>query len=291
VISSSTASVTRILSIATGDANRTLTLSGDATLSGTNTGDQTIILTGDVTGSGTASFAATLANTAVTAGSYGSATQTVQVTFDGKGRATSATAVTVTPAWSSVTGKPTTLGGYGITDALSGSSSSLQNGTFNGVYLQGAASSYYLDIEAVSTLTANRVLSIATGDANRTLTLTLNADATLSGTNTGDQTITLTGDVTGSGTGSFAATLAASGVTAGSYGSATQSLQVTFDAKAGLHRPQPLPLRRPGTASPASRPRCRATASPIRCRPARPRSRTGISETFISAMTPIRRPT
>jgi len=35
-------------------------------LSGTNTGDQTITLTGDITGSGTGSFAATIANNAVT---------------------------------------------------------------------------------------------------------------------------------------------------------------------------------------------------------------------------------
>lgn len=35
-------------------------------LSGTNTGDQTITLTGDVTGAGTGSFAATIANSAVT---------------------------------------------------------------------------------------------------------------------------------------------------------------------------------------------------------------------------------
>jgi len=41
------------------------TVSG-SNLSGTNTGDQTITLTGDVTGSGTGSFAATIANDAVT---------------------------------------------------------------------------------------------------------------------------------------------------------------------------------------------------------------------------------
>ncbi len=44
--------------------SKTLTVSGDATVSGTtsgtNTGDQTITLTGDVTGSGTGSFAATI---------------------------------------------------------------------------------------------------------------------------------------------------------------------------------------------------------------------------------------
>jgi hypothetical protein len=42
------------------------TLKTDLDLSGTNSGDQTITLTGDVTGSGTGSFAATIANSAVT---------------------------------------------------------------------------------------------------------------------------------------------------------------------------------------------------------------------------------
>lgn len=58
------------LTFTTGDADRTLTLGGNATLnggthSGTNTGDQTITLTGDVTGSGTGSFAATVAANAI----------------------------------------------------------------------------------------------------------------------------------------------------------------------------------------------------------------------------------
>lgn len=69
-----------------------------ANLSGNNTGDQTITLTGDVTGSGTGTFATSLSTTGVTAGTYRS------VTVDTKGRITGGT-------------NPTTLSGYGITDA------------------------------------------------------------------------------------------------------------------------------------------------------------------------------
>lgn len=63
----------RQLSIRLGDANRlldldggNLTVIGNAQVNGNNTGDQTITLTGDVTGTGTGSFAATIANDAVT---------------------------------------------------------------------------------------------------------------------------------------------------------------------------------------------------------------------------------
>ena len=93
------------------------TLLGITTLSGINTGDQTIQLTGDVTGSGAGSFAATLANTTVTAGGYGSSTTSPTFTVDAKGRLTDASSVTITPAFSSLTGLPTTLAGHGITDA------------------------------------------------------------------------------------------------------------------------------------------------------------------------------
>ena len=62
----------------------------------------------------------------------------------------------------------------------------------------------------------------------------MNNNATVSGTNTGDQTINLTGDLTGSGVGTFSTTLASSGVTAGSYGSATLVPTFTVDAKGRL---------------------------------------------------------
>lgn len=77
-------------------------------VSGTNTGDQTITLTGDATGSGTGNLALTLANSGVVAGTYN------RVTTDSKGRVTSGT-------------NPTTLVGYGITDAVNVSQLSSAN--------------------------------------------------------------------------------------------------------------------------------------------------------------------
>lgn len=89
---------------------------------------------------------------------------------------------------------------------LSASTSSTQNGYFGNILLQDDTSpSHYLTITISENLTSNHTLSIVTGDADRILTFAGNA--TISGTNTGDQTITLTGDVTGSGTGSFATSL------------------------------------------------------------------------------------
>lgn len=72
--------------------------------------------------------------------------------------------------------------------------------------------SHYLTITDAENLTADRILSLSVNDAARSISLsgnlTVSSAATISGTNTGDQTITLTGDVTGSGTGSFATTIA-----------------------------------------------------------------------------------
>ena len=83
------------------------------------TTNQSISVSGDATGSGTTAISLTLANSGVTAGTYNnSATANTPLTFDAKGRITgTGAAVTITPAWSSITGKPTTLSGFGITDA------------------------------------------------------------------------------------------------------------------------------------------------------------------------------
>jgi len=83
------------------------------------TANQSITVSGDASGSGTTSISLTLAESGVTAGTYNnSATQVRPFTVDAKGRVTSiGTAVTITPAWSSISSTPTSLSGYGITDA------------------------------------------------------------------------------------------------------------------------------------------------------------------------------
>jgi hypothetical protein len=81
-----------------------------------------------------------------------------------------------------------------------------------GLKLEGTSAGKYLIVAPGTALTADRTLTITTGDASRTLTLSGNA--TISGTNTGDQTITLTGVVTGSGTGSFATSFANASISA-----------------------------------------------------------------------------
>lgn len=164
-------------------------------LSGTNTGNQTITLTGDVTGSGTGSFAATIANDAVTFAKFQNITTARLL-----GRAT----------------------------AGSGDMEEITLGTnlsFTGTTLNAAGSGG--TVTSVSVTTANGVSGVvADPTTTPAITLTLGAitpasvaavgtvtGSNLSGTNTGDQTITLTGDVTGSGTGSFAATIANDAVT------------------------------------------------------------------------------
>lgn len=70
---------------------------------------------GDATSSAGATVL-TLAASGVTLGSYGSATSAPVITFDAKGRATAASIVTITPAFSSLTSTPTSAASYGITN-------------------------------------------------------------------------------------------------------------------------------------------------------------------------------
>lgn len=142
------------------------------------TGNQSISISGDASGSGTTSISLTLANSGVTAGTYKS------VTVDAKGRVTAGS-------------NPTTLSGFGITDAQP------------------------LDAD----LTAIAALTGTSGLLKKTAADTWSLDTT--SYLTANQTVTLSGDVSGSGSTAITATLANSGVTAGSYSLAS----ITVDSK------------------------------------------------------------
>jgi len=112
------------------------------------TGNQSISITGDATGSGSTSISLTLANSGVTQGTYNNvATEVRPFTVDTKGRITAiGAAVTIAPAWSSITSKPTTLSGYGITDAAP--SSHVTDAT---VHLSSAQNTWIDSITATAT--------------------------------------------------------------------------------------------------------------------------------------------
>ena len=82
----------------TGFVKRTGSETYDIDASTFLTANQTITASGDATGSGTTSLALTLAASGVSAGSYGSSSAIPVLTFDAKGRATSASTASFTAA-------------------------------------------------------------------------------------------------------------------------------------------------------------------------------------------------
>ena len=152
------------LTIVTGDADRTLTLAGAATISGTNTGDVTLAGTPDYI---------TLAGQVLTRAKLDPADDLN--TF-----ASSVLAALVTDE----TGSDKLVFN---TDPLFASTVTIPN---VGLHLLDTNASHDLIVKPGSDLSADRTLTVTTGDADRTFTLT--GDATISGTNTGDA-----GDVVG----------------------------------------------------------------------------------------------
>ena len=127
--------------------------------------------------------AATVTNGVVTTGSYSDPTWISSL------------------AWSKISTTPTTLSGYGITDAQA------------------------LDAD----LTAIAGLTGTSGFLKKTAENTWSLDT--STYLTGNETVTLSGDVTGSGATAITVTLANTGVAADTYGSATAIPVITVDAK------------------------------------------------------------
>lgn len=224
----------------TGDGD--MTLAGVQTVTGAKSFNSTkLILNGSTSGTTTLNSAATAGTSVLTlpagTGTLLSTISAVTVAQGGTG-ATTLTGYVKASGTSAMTAAATVpyadLSGVGDMATQSSNAVSISGGaalfTNNQLGINDTAVNAGIMFGVVNTHTAFRTLTFDLSNANRTLTIP--ANATISGSNTGDQTITLTGDVTGSGTGSFAATIANNAVTLAKM--ATQaSLTVLGNATGG----------------------------------------------------------
>lgn len=161
----------------------------------------------DVAMSGDAALAntgaLTLAAVNANAGSFGSATVASIFTVNAKGLITAASSATITPAWGSVTGTPTTVGGYGITDAALNGAVGSSGLTMNTARMMGRTTAGVGAVEEISigaglSLTAGTLAATGSGGTVTTVSVaSLNGFAGTVANATTTPAITISTSITG----------------------------------------------------------------------------------------------